>query len=134
LSVKIWADERVTPTLEGVAQRRGYEATSNRSRGMLNARDSELFSVVVREDWVFVTNNETDFVNLARQAELHPGLVSIPQSAVVRRRRTFDAVIRYIEDQATTSDESAADWMVCRLVVADEHAAIRHAWLPEPAE
>jgi hypothetical protein len=100
---------------------------------MLNARDSELFSVVVREDWVFVTNNETDFVNLARRAEFHPGLVSIPQSAVVHQRRTFDAVISYIEDQATRSNESLADWMVCRLVVADEHEAIRHEWLPEPA-
>jgi uncharacterized protein (DUF433 family) len=39
--VRFWANACVTPGLEGVAHARGYEATSNRTRGMLTASDPE---------------------------------------------------------------------------------------------
>jgi len=71
--VKLWADACVTPRLEGVAHARGYEATSNRSRGVLSLPDAELHDVVTAEEWVFITNNERDFRALATLAELHAG-------------------------------------------------------------
>lgn len=37
--VKLWADACATPTLEGVAHARGYEATSDRRRGLRTALD-----------------------------------------------------------------------------------------------
>lgn len=63
--MKLWVDACLTPQLEGVAHARGYEATSNRARGMLAWLDPNLYPVVVDGDWVFVTNNEKDFRDLA---------------------------------------------------------------------
>ena len=74
--MKLWADACVTPTLENVAHARGYEATSNRQRGLLTALDPELYATVLAEDWTFITNNEIDFRKLAAAHELHPGLIS----------------------------------------------------------
>jgi predicted nuclease of predicted toxin-antitoxin system len=131
--VKLWADACVTPTLEAVAHARGYEATSNRTRGMLSTLDPNLYPIVAEEDWVFITNNEKDFRDLASEAQLHPGLVILPQSTVAKQRQSLDEVITYIEAQAAKDDESPADWMVCRIVAHDGAGeGISHAWLPEP--
>lgn len=75
----------MTPTLQDLAHARGYEATSNRQRGMLTVLDPDLYPVVVDEDWVFITNNEKDFRRLARSAGLHPGIVIVPQSTVAQQ-------------------------------------------------
>jgi len=39
---------------------------------MLTALDPNLYPVVAAEGWVFITNNEKDFRNLAAEAQLHP--------------------------------------------------------------
>lgn len=131
--MKLWFDACVTPRLEDVAHRRGYEATSNRSRGLLTAPDSELYPVVTAEDWVLVTNNERDFRTLASEAELHPGLIVLPQGKVAQQQRWFDAVITHIEAQAEDAGEPAADWMICRVVDYDDtDDSVGHGWLPDP--
>ncbi len=61
--MKLWTDACLTPKLEGVAQVPGYEGTSNRGRGMLTDLDPQLYTVVMDEDWVFVTNDEKDFAS-----------------------------------------------------------------------
>lgn len=130
--MKLWADACVTPQLEGVAHSRGYEATSNRSRGVLTLPDSELYPAVTAEEWVFITNNERDFRALAALAELHAGLVILPQGLVDEQRRWLDDVITYIEAHAADDGESPADWMVCRIVVLEADGEVVHGWLPDP--
>jgi predicted nuclease of predicted toxin-antitoxin system len=130
--LRFWADACLTPRLEDVAHARGYEATSNRTRGMLTASDPELYPVVTAEEWVFITNNERDFLRLADAAELHPGLVVLPQGTVAQQAQWFGEVIDYIEHRATEDREPPADWMVCRIVSYDAaDGSIRHGWLPE---
>ncbi|MBF6621334.1 MAG: DUF5615 family PIN-like protein [Patulibacter sp.] len=120
----------MTPQLEAVAHARGYEATSNRARGMLTWLDPNLYPVVVGEDWVFVTNNERDFRELAGEAQMHPGLIVLPQGTVAQQQDRFDTTLAYIEARAAEDDESPADWMVCRIVAYDDHDdSNRHGWL-----
>lgn len=129
--MKLWADACLTPQLEAVAHARGYEATSNRARGMLTWPDPNLYPVVVEEDWVFVTNNEKDFRDLAAEAQLHTGLIVLPQGTVAQQKQWFDTTLAYIETRAVEDGESSADWMVCRVVIYDERDQVnRHGWLP----
>jgi predicted nuclease of predicted toxin-antitoxin system len=129
--LKLWVDACLTPRLEGVAHRRGYEATSNRARGMLTWLDPNLYPVVVAEDWVFVTNNEKDFRDLAAAARLHPGLIVLPQGTVVQQRAWFDTTLGYVEAHAADESEPPGDWMICRIVTYDDRDHVnRHGWLP----
>ncbi len=130
--MRLWADACVTPELEGAAHDRGYEATCNRTRGLLTELDPNLYPVVVAEDWVFITNNEKDFKKLARDEGLHPGLVVLPQGLVAKQVERFGEVLDYIEDQSARSAEISGDWMVCRMVIYDEDTeSVDWEWLPE---
>lgn len=87
--------------------------------------------MVVDGDWVFVTNNEKDFRDLAAEARLHPGLVVLPQGTVAQQKAWFDTTLAYIEARSAADAESPADWMVCRLVAYDDRDHVnRHGWLP----
>jgi hypothetical protein len=58
-SIRGWANgQRYVPKAAQNAPATRYQATSNRTRGMLTASDPELYPVVTAEDWVFITNNE----------------------------------------------------------------------------
>lgn len=59
--MKLWIDECLTPTLVERANRRGYWATCNRDRDLLGVSDTSLHRIVIDEEAVFVTNNESDF-------------------------------------------------------------------------
>jgi predicted nuclease of predicted toxin-antitoxin system len=130
--VKLWIDECLSPTLVGRANRRGYWATCNRDRDLLGARDDALHKVVIEEEAVFVTNNESDFVSLCREVDLHTGLLILPHTG--RREALWpliDAVLDYIEEKAEAAGESTADWMLNRQVEVDPNGAVRHGNLPQ---
>jgi predicted nuclease of predicted toxin-antitoxin system len=133
--MKLWADEDVTPTLQDVANARGYDGTSNRQRGKLNVLDHDLYPVVVKEEWVFITNNEKDFQKLAKAQGLHPGLIILPSGGSPQQQRDWlDNVITYIEQRAAEDDEPPEDWMVCRIVTYEKVGDTTDwEWLPEDA-
>ena len=128
--MKLWFDECLTPTLVRRANQRGYWATCNRDRGLLGISDADLHPVVIEEEAVFATNNESDFVTLSREVDLHTGLVILPQ--VGGREEAwplFDAALDYIEGKAEAVAESAADWMLNKCVVV-EGISVGHKDLP----
>ncbi len=49
--------------------------------------DYELRSIILREEFAFVTNNGRDFLELLEQTDLHPGLVIIDPNAKPRLQR-----------------------------------------------
>ena len=94
-------------------------------------RDDELLALAVSEEFVFVTNNHADFVGLCANAELHTGLVVLPQRPRDAQLPLFSEVIAHIEHQATQATEAPADWMLNRVVeVDDESGACRDIPLP----
>ena len=80
-NTRFWFDECVTPELEGEAHKLGFDATSNRSRRLLKAKDPEVFEAVITEDRVLVTDNSRDFKRLAMAVAVHPGLIEIGSDA-----------------------------------------------------
>jgi hypothetical protein len=117
--VKLWIDECLSPALVGQAHDCGYEATCTRDRGRLGLPDEELIVLAVDEGFAFVTNNHADFRGLCASAELHAGLVVLPQGLRDDQRRWLGQAIAHIERRATESGEPPADWMLNRVVEVD---------------
>ena len=94
-------------------------------------RDDELLALAVSEEFVFVTNNHADFVGLCTNAELHTGLVVLPQRPRDAQLPLFSDAIAHIEHHAAQATEALADWMLNRVVeVDDESEACRDMPLP----
>ena len=129
--MKFWIDECLTPALVCCAPSHGYEATCARDRGQLGTRDDELLALAVEEEFVFVTNNHADFVGLCANAELHTGLVVLPQRPRDAQLPLFSVAIAYVERHAAQAREAPADWMLNRVVeLEDESEACTDAPLP----
>ena len=94
--------------------------------------DDELIVLAVDEGFAFVTNNDADFRGLCAAAELHAGLVILPQGRRDDQRRWLAAVIIHIERRAAESGEPPADWMLNRVVEVDPTSdACSDAVLPD---
>ena len=76
--MRFFVDEDLSPALVAECHRSGYDATCGRDRGMLGASDRAVAELCMDEDRILVTNNVSDFLALARETGLHPGLVVMP--------------------------------------------------------
>ena len=129
--MKLWFDEDLSPTLVQVANERGFQATCNRDRGVLGAKDAVLRKLVQAEGFVLVTDNATDFRPMYEREGVHPGLAVMP--AVVgreRQRQLASELIDWIVAAAAGDAQSPSDFMVNRLVQIDSDGACAARDLP----
>ncbi len=90
-------DECLHTSLVEVANEAGYEAYHVVYRGWAEFEDRELRPIILREEFVFVTNNGRDFRELLQAAELHPGLVIIvPNDKPAIQRDLFREALEHI--------------------------------------
>jgi predicted nuclease of predicted toxin-antitoxin system len=75
--VRFLIDECLHTSLTDVANKAGHEAHHVTRRGWSGFKDHQLREVVLREEFVFVTNNARDFRKLMGESELHAGLIVI---------------------------------------------------------
>lgn len=113
--MRLWIDECLSPTLIDVSQEH-YESTCNRDRGKLGTKDPDLYAVVTDQEFVFVTNNERDFVSLTEHTEVHPGLVILPVGTREQQQIAYAAAISHIERRSAAQRLTPAAWIVNRLV------------------
>src|ERR1035438_1645037 len=67
-------------------------------------KDWQLMATIRGEDYMFVTNNRTDFTALYAQGELHAGLVIIiPNVTPSRQRDLFQAALSHIGSRDLTN-------------------------------
>lgn len=120
----------MTPRLADVAHKRGLDATSNLGRGELGARDEVLYPRVAAEERTFVTNNESDFLGIVAEEELHAGLIVMPQGLRDEQCANFGRILDYIYERALADGEDEGIWMTNRVVEMSEGNGIQHYWLP----
>lgn len=113
--MRLWVDECLSPALVQAAQRR-CEATCNEHRGLLHVSDPILYKAISEEEWVLVTNNQSDFLTLAAQAGLHCGLILLPQRLRAEQPPMLDAVLDYIDRNSAKAGMAAAAWMTNRVI------------------
>lgn len=80
-------DECLHTSLTDVANKGGHEAHHVTRRGWSGFKDHQLRELIVREEFVFVTNNARDFRKLMGQIELHAGLIVIIPNVTPRMQR-----------------------------------------------
>jgi hypothetical protein len=81
-------------SLTDVANKAGHEAHHVTRRGWSGFKDRQLREVILREEFVFVTNNARDFRKLMGETELHAGLiVIIPSVTPALQRELFERAL-----------------------------------------
>ena len=87
-------DECLHTSLTDVANKAGHEAHHVTRRGWSAFKDHQLREVVLREEFVFVTNNARDFRKLMGEIELHGGLIVIlPNVTPALQRELFQRAL-----------------------------------------
>jgi predicted nuclease of predicted toxin-antitoxin system len=129
--MRFFIDEDLSPGLVNECHRAGYDASCSRDRGKLGHGDREVAELCMEEDRVLVTNNASDFLALAKQAGLHPGLVVMPLATRNQEREWMAAAITSIETEARTRAQDPAAMMVNRVVELDEAGHCSHYDYPK---
>jgi predicted nuclease of predicted toxin-antitoxin system len=92
--VRFLVDECLHTSLTQIANNAGHEAHHVNWRGWSGLTDHQLREVIVREEFVFVTNNARDFRKLMGATELHPGLILIlPSVTPLIQRELFQRAL-----------------------------------------
>jgi predicted nuclease of predicted toxin-antitoxin system len=130
--VRFFVDENLSPTLAIECRGAGYDATSVRDRSMLKATDREVSELCFEEDRILVTNNGVDFLDLAEQSGLHPGLVFIPLGSGAEMRGSMRLAIGEIERLAADAEKEPKSLMVNSVLEVDEDGACERFDHPSP--
>lgn len=118
--MRFFVDEDLSPKLARECHQAGYDATSVRDRSMLHASDREVSSLCFAEDRILVTNNASDFLKLAEEEGIHPGLVFLPLGSQAETCAWMRIAISEIERLAASSDSDPGGLMVNSVVEVDE--------------
>jgi len=92
-------DECLTIQLVGMANDHGYEAHHVAHLQMAGTKDWEVASHAWENDFVLVTNNSADFLELYAQRDLHSGLlIVIPNVRLELQKHLFAAALDYLAE------------------------------------
>ncbi len=94
-------DECLSLDLVAEAHARGHHATHLVFRGLQGTKDPDLMPTILKEGFVFVTNNGRDFLRLYADLEVHPGLIIIVPGGISSKRQVelFDCALNLVETQ-----------------------------------
>lgn len=124
--MRFFIDEDLSPTLVKECHEAGYDASCSRDRGKLGESDRAVAELCMDEDRILVTNNAGDFLALAEEAGLHPGLIAMPLAAKEQERAWMAVAIDSIEAEADTASQEPNAMMVNRVVEIDEAGRCSH--------
>jgi len=97
--LKLLIDENLSPMLARWASEIGVFASAAIYVGLQGKPDIDLWLYAFRNDLVVVTVNTEDFINLAKNVELHPGVIAFREAGLDRQtqwERLKEALV-YIE-------------------------------------
>jgi predicted nuclease of predicted toxin-antitoxin system len=124
--MRFFIDEDLSPTLVKNCHEAGYDASCSRDRGRLGGSDRAVAELCMEEDRILVTNNATDFLDLAEEAGLHPRLVVMPLAAKSQEQVWMAAAIGSIEAEAKAASQEPAATMINRVLEIDETGQCSH--------
>jgi len=117
-------DECLHKALVKVAHTVGYEAYHVVELGKAGAKDYQLRELILKQEFVFVTNNARDFVRIVEKSDLHPGLlIIVPNVRPAIQDELFGAALAEI---------SKLPDMINRVVEAWDVNDVRTYSLPKP--
>jgi predicted nuclease of predicted toxin-antitoxin system len=87
--VKLLIDECLHTSLVTVAHSAGHSADHVSHRGLGGLQDWQLMLIIREQEYTFVTNNRSDFLDLHSREPLHAGVIVIVPSVVLLQQRAF---------------------------------------------
>jgi predicted nuclease of predicted toxin-antitoxin system len=81
--VKLLIDEHLSPQLVHKCAQKGLYAVAAAHVGLAGRQDAELWRYALDNDFVVVTGNTRDFINLV-EVELHPGAIMLREGSLSR--------------------------------------------------
>jgi predicted nuclease of predicted toxin-antitoxin system len=97
---KLLIDECLHTSLLELAHAAGHIADHVTYLGLVSSKDRELVKLSVERDYIFVTNNRSDFLALYRRTPLHAGLVIIvPNVKPALQRQLFETALGLISER-----------------------------------
>lgn len=102
--MKFLIDECLHTSLVAVAHGRGFVCDHVNFLGLGGYKDWELMPRIKAGEYVFVTNNGSDFTKLYDKEEIHLGLVIlIPSLTPAHQQKMFQAALIHIGDRDLTN-------------------------------
>ena len=102
--MKLLIDECLHTSLVTVAHSAGHSADHVSHRGLNGLKDWQLIRVIREEEYAFVTNNRSDFLDLFGNESLHAGLiVFLPNVAPPQQHQLFVAALEHIGTRDLTN-------------------------------
>lgn len=117
--MRFLVDECLHESLVALAHAAGSEATHVNYLGLSGQPDWVLAERIARDEFTFVTNNRSDFVELFARMALHPGLIVIvPNMVPAMQQALFRAALKHVgkRDILNTVVEVSLDGEVARCV------------------
>ena len=103
--MKLLIDECLHTSLRDIAHAAGHIADHVNYLGLGGLKDWELMSRILENDYTFVTNNRSDFLDLHGQEVLHPGVIIIVPNVTTPdlQQELFRAVLKHIGTRDLTN-------------------------------
>jgi len=102
--VKLLIDECLHTSLVTVAHSAGHSADHVSHRGLGGLKDWQLMRVIREQEYTFVTNNRSDFLDLHGKEALHAGvIVIVPNVVPLQQQELFAAALKHIGTRDLTN-------------------------------
>lgn len=102
--MKLLIDECLHTSLVSIAHSAGHTADHVSHRGLGGLKDWQLMRVIREQEYTFVTNNRSDFLDLHGKEPLHAGVVVIiPNVVPSEQRELFAAALKHIGTRDLTN-------------------------------
>ena len=102
--MKLLIDECLHTSLVTVAHSAGHSADHVSHRGLGGLKDWQLMRIIRAQEYTFVTNNRSDFLDLHGKESLHAGvIVIVPNVIPLLQRELFAAALKHIGTRDLTN-------------------------------
>ena len=102
--MKLLIDECLHTSLVTVAHSAGHSADHVSHRGLGGLKDWQLMRAIREQEYTFVTNNRSDFLDLHGKEPLHAGVVVIvPNVVPLQQRELLAAALNHIGTRDLTN-------------------------------
>ncbi|MGH9605887.1 MAG: DUF5615 family PIN-like protein [Terracidiphilus sp.] len=102
MTLRLLLDENISPFLAAELAAMGVFAQAAVYVGLRGQQDHIVWAFALRNDMAVVTANVGDFLDLAGDEELHPGLILVRESGLSRLKQwtRIEPVVRFVQSQA----------------------------------
>jgi len=124
--MRFFIDEDLSPSLAVECHAAGYDATTSRDRNRLGGSDRQVAELCLDEERILATNNASDFLTLAKERGIHPGLIFMPLATAAQERAWIKAAIAEIERLADVAAADPAGFMINSVLEVNEDGGCEH--------